>query len=115
MKLPRGFGKNYFSLSAITATVNQITLHKEVSRVQDFHTKLSSEEDAIEELEEDDLALCQTQQLSSKACHCNCFFRALTSKTLKLFTVMKIYHDYYISLNTTTSPPIRIFYMIEIK
>ncbi len=108
MKLPRGFGKNYFSLSAITATVNAISLHQEISRVQSFHTKLSIEADEYEELEEDELALCQTQQLSSKACHCNCFFRSLTSKTLKIFSFFHIYLDYYISLNTAISPPTRV-------
>ncbi len=109
MKLPRGFGKNYFSLSAITATVNQISLAQECSRVQSFHTCYAlceQEEEELEELEE--LALCQTQQLSSKSCHCNCFFKSLTCKVLKLFTFAKNYIDYYLSLNTSISPPQKV-------
>ena len=109
MKLPRGFGKNYFSLNAITATVNQVTLHQELSRVQSFHTHralFEQEEEDLEELEE--LAICQIGQLSSKSCHCNCFFRLLTFKTLKLFTFAKKYLDYYNYLNTSISPPFQI-------
>jgi len=106
MKLPRGFGKNYFSLSAITATVNQISLAQECSRVQSFHTCYALCEQEEEELEElDMLEICQTQQLSSKSCHCNCFFQSLTCKVLKLFTSAKNYIDYYLSLNTSISPP----------
>ncbi len=106
MKLPRGFGKNYFSLSAITATVNQVSLAQECSRVQSFHTCYAlceQEEEELEELEE--LAICQIGQLSSKACHCNCFFKSLTLKILKLFTFAKNYVDYHLSLNTSISPP----------
>ena len=45
MKLPRGFGKNYFTLRAITATVNQVTMHAQCSRVQSFHmTHFASDE-----------------------------------------------------------------------
>jgi len=62
-----------------------------------------------EELEEDPSMLSQTQQLSSKACHCNCFFYALTCKILKHFTTMKRYPDYYISLNTAISPPATVY------
>jgi len=106
MKLPRGFGKNYFSLNAITATVNQVTLHQEVSRVQSFHTHralFEQEEEELEELEE--LAICQIGQLSLKSCHCNCFFKLLTLKILKLFTFAKKNPDYYNYLNTNISPP----------
>ncbi len=109
MKLPRGFGKNYFSLSAITATVNQVTLSKEASRVQSFHlssTTYEEEQEGEEEFEE--LSILQTQVVSLKSCHCNCFFRLLTFKTLKLFTFAKKYPDYYNYLNTSISPPYQI-------
>jgi hypothetical protein len=108
MKLPRGFGKNYFSLNAITATVNQVTLTQEFSRVQSFHTHralFEQEEEELEELEE--LDICKTQQLSLKSCHCNCFFRLHTLKALKLFTFAKKYLDYYNYLNSSISPPKR--------
>jgi len=56
MKLPRGFGRNYFTLSAITATVNQVSINANTSRVQSFHM-LSFEGSELEaEIEEDELA-----------------------------------------------------------
>jgi len=89
MKLPRGFGKNYFSLSAITATVNAVTLQRESVRVQKFHIFGSFECDDAEEIEEcEELeAACLIQQVSQKACHCNCFFLSKTKKSLKLFAL----------------------------
>jgi hypothetical protein len=106
MKLPRGFGKNYFSLSAITATVNQVSLLEEFSRVTNFHTQHTlgeQEEDELEELDEP--LLCQTLQFSLKSCHCNCFFKSLTFKVLKLFTFAKKTPTFYLFLNTSISPP----------
>ena len=93
MKLPRGFGKNYFSLSAITATVNAVTLQSQATRMQKFHIFGSFECDDSEELEEcQELeAACFTQQINQKACHCNCFFLSRTKKSLKLFVIPK--HD----------------------
>ncbi len=107
MKLPRGFGKNYFSLNAITATVNQVTLCKEASRVQSFHLSATIYSEELENEEEfEELCILQMQQLSLKSCHCNCFFRLLTRKTLKLFPSAKKYHNYYNYLNTSISPPL---------
>jgi len=105
MKLPRGFGKNYFSLSAITATVNQVTLAKESTRIGDFHTKIEiyAEEKELEELEE--LPILCLLQLSLNSCHCNYFFKSLTIKILKLFITSNKKSDYYILLNTSLSPP----------
>ena len=106
MKLPRGFGKNYFSLSAITATVNQVSLHQESSRVQSFHyygAIYAQESEELEELEELE-TLCPLQ-LSLKSCHCNCFFKKLTYKTLKQFNRAKKSLKYQTSLNTDIFPP----------
>ena len=108
MKLPRGFGKNYFSLNAITATVNAITLHKSVTRVQSFHilgSSYSKEDETIEELEELEPTICESTFFSQKACHCNCYFLRLTRKILKLFYTQKKILYFYISLNNSISPP----------
>ena len=35
MRPPKGFGKNYFTLNAITATVNQISLDADKSQNKD--------------------------------------------------------------------------------
>ena len=106
MKLPRGFGKNYFSLSAITATVNQVSLHQESSRVQNAHFIGAIYVDESEELEEfEELDILCPLQLSQKSSHCNCFFKNLTYKTLKQFQKAKKSFKYQTSLNSDISPP----------
>jgi len=108
MKLPRGFGKNYFSLNAITATVNAVAIHKNVTRVQSFHIQGSSyakEDETSEELEELEPTICESIFFYQKACHCNCYFLNLTLKTLKLFASQKKLIEFYIFLNNSISPP----------
>jgi len=109
MKLPKGFGKNYFTLSAITATVNQIALHAKISRINNFHL-LELKRDALEELEEEKelTTLCL---LDTKPCHCNKHFLKYTRKTLKLYYNQKFFFNYFKNLNNC-SPPFFIFYLI---
>lgn len=108
MRLPRGFGKNYFRLTAITATVNQISLNATSSRVQSFHMLnfKSDELEAIEEEEELAATLC-TLELSVKPCHCNCHFLKRTRKTLKTYHSQNLFFNYYKTLNNAISPPLK--------
>jgi hypothetical protein len=106
VRLPKGFGKNYFTLRAITATSNQVTLNANASRVQSFHM-LNFQSDELEaELEEEELAatLCPLE-LSSKPCHCNCYYFRRTKKTLKLYYFQKLNPNYFKNLNNAISPP----------
>jgi len=108
MKLPRGFGKNYFSLNAITATVNAVTIHKNITRVQSFHIQGSSyakEDETSEELEKLEMLPCETIFISQKVCDCSFYFLNHTLKTLKLFSSPKKLTEFYIFLNNSTSPP----------
>jgi len=105
MKLPRGFGKNYFSLNAITATVNQVSLDAITTRVHNFHI-LSFDTDELEsELEEEELATLCPLQLSTKPCHCNCYFFRFTRKTLSLHYFQNYFFNYFKMLNNSISPP----------
>jgi len=106
MKLPRGFGKNYFTLNAITATVNQINLNANISRVHKYHIKkLNGEElkqgEEIEELEN----ICLLPPYK-KPCHCNYYFLKYTQKMLQLFYKQEFFFNYFKSLNNSISPPI---------
>ncbi len=109
MKLPKGFGKNYFTLSAITATVNQVALHAKISRINNFHM-LRFENDELEELEEEE-ELAPFCLLDTKPCHCNKYFLTYTRKTLKLYYNQKLFFNYFKNLNNS-SPPFFIFYLI---
>ncbi len=101
MKLPKGFGKNYFTLSAITATTNHITMQKENSRVQFFHqfVPFSELEDDESEPIEDELFLATT------AAKCNCYYKKKTKKALSLHPSQKYPPLYFKALNNSISPP----------
>ena len=105
MRLPRGFGKNYFTLSAITATVNQASVNTTSSRVRSFHLLSVQGQESESELEEEELLVVCPLQLSKKPCHCNCYFLKKTRKTLKLFFNPKLFFNYFKTLNNSISPP----------
>jgi hypothetical protein len=110
VKLPRGFGKNYFTLRAITATVNQISLNANASRVQNFHISNFQGDEIEAELEEEELAATLLSfELSSKPCHCNCYYLKKTRKTLLLHPNQNYFFDYFKTLNSAISPPIFSF------
>jgi hypothetical protein len=110
VKLPRGFGKNYFTLRAITATVNQISLNANASRVQNFHISNFQGDEIEAELEEEELAaILLSFELSSKPCHCNCYYLKKTRKTLLLHPNQNYFFDYFKTLNNAISPPIFSF------
>jgi len=106
VKLPKGFGKNYFTLRAITATSNQVTLNANTSRVQSFHMLQFSNDELEAELEEEELAatLCMLE-LSAKPCHCNCYYLKKTRKTLLLHPNQNYFFNYFKNLNSAISPP----------
>ena len=104
MKLPRGFGKNYFTLRAITATVNQVTMHAQCSRVQSFHMS-NFASDELEAEEEELATTLGILELSTKPCQCNCFYKRRTRKTLKLHAFQKSKPQIFVTLNTSISPP----------
>jgi hypothetical protein len=106
MKLPRGFGKNYFTLRAITATTNQVSLHAQCSRVQSFHmTHFASKELEADPPQEELATTALVLELSSKPCQCNCFYKKRTRKTLKLHALQKAKPQIFVTLNTSISPP----------
>jgi hypothetical protein len=110
VKLPKGFGKNYFTLRAITATVNQISLNANASRVQNFHISNFQGDEIEAELEEEELAATLLSfELSSKPCHCNCYYLKKTRKTLLLHPNQNYFFDYFKTLNNAISPPIFYF------
>jgi len=107
MKLPRGFGKNYFSLSAITATANAVTLHQQSTCVQkiDLQGYGESKSDRLEKLLDEEMEADCLLQLSLKACHCNCYFLSRAKKVLRSLHSPKQNLHFYALLNTDISPP----------
>ncbi|BCD62319.1 hypothetical protein NitYY0826_C1195 [Nitratiruptor sp. YY08-26] len=87
----KGFGKNYFRLTAITATVNAVTLQKEAVRCRYFvmFHKLDkkSEPPPDEPIEEQFIE--NEREEGSKPCYCNLFFACLAHKVLRLSRIKK--------------------------
>ncbi len=107
MRAPKGFGKNYFTLAAIQATVVQHHLSATSVRIQashliqpDWETKESDDE----ELEE--LLSCATLSLPTHAGHCNCFYNRITRNRIRHNNRPKQYVQPYLYANSVTSPPL---------
>ncbi len=83
MKRPKGFGKRYFSLTAIQAYAVAPKLHARFVSYQTstYHSSVHEEE---EEDPPEELLEATTCTLSQKPCHCNCYFRARAKLLLKL-------------------------------
>lgn len=105
VRLPKGFRKNYFRLSAITATVNHVTLHAQRTSIEAFHMPRSLGSYDAELLEEELDSPPEEILLSQKPCRCNCYFLKKTRKILRLHPNPKYFFNYFKSLNNAISPP----------
>jgi len=106
MKSAKGFGKNYFSLTAICALNSQIKIAKEIQKTDIYasHFEFSDEEE--EELLEE---ILENSLLLSTPSHCNCHYKR------KYYQSIKTYNTFFNSLKTfysNSSPPLQIFYLI---
>ncbi|MFA6759636.1 MAG: hypothetical protein WCR69_01140 [Sulfuricurvum sp.] len=101
-RLPRGFGKNYFTLSAITATVSNLKLNKQKAHIENSFVDLSFDDSEDAPPTEDELLLDLTDP---KPHQCNCYFSRHTKKALLLHFKAQLQRYYFKQLNNT-SPPI---------
>jgi len=107
MRRPKGFGKNYFSLSAICAYSSASALHSlctsftHASRNVSFET--CEEEEPIEELE---LLIQESSvQETSSSCHCNCYFKQRLYTLTQLFKFHPLTFFIFNKNRTGISPP----------
>lgn len=113
--MAKGFGGKYFSLQAITATVNAVTLHNHGVRTRTCHAYRTYYADAsIDESPPDELDLLLealepfTPKVSRCQCHCNCFFRRRTARTLYVASLTPKLRFLFRYFHTDTSPPINL-------
>lgn len=107
MRKPKGFGKNYFSLSAICAFSSATVLHAQGTSLthssRNFnYENLEEEEELLEDLEILESSFVQ-QKSSSK--HCNCFFKRLLYTLTQLFKFHPQTFFIYPKSRTGISPP----------
>ena len=110
MRTPKGFGKNYFSLSAICAYSNGVVLHAQCSSFTHashniFSQTLEEEDDPLEELE---LLQESSNQPKSSSCHCNCFFKNRLYILCQLFKFHPLTFFIYPKNRTGLAPPLFI-------
>lgn len=106
MRAPKGFGKNYFTLAAIQATVVQHHLSATSVRIESehlLHTGFEHEEGETEELEA--LLCTSTFSLPTHAGHCNCYYNRITRNRIRQNPRQKQRVEPYIYANSVTSPP----------
>ena len=109
MKSPRGFGKNYFSFSAMLAHSVQNSLDAKVSSIYSLLSNRLMKES--EEVDEDDppFELLETTYFSTdKPCRCNCFYRLKTKLATLLYHYIPrcpYYCTYFAFRRTGVHPP----------
>lgn len=115
MKAPKGFGKNYFSLAAIQAHVNTITLSQTSVRTHAYHIEGYEEEASLEE--EDDpnelllASIVSTPKTSSRPssrgrrCHCNIYFKHKAICHIQRFNLPKLFILPFEFSKASISPP----------
>lgn len=105
MRAPRGFGKNYFSLSAIQAYSSHVLLGQCEARVQAHTLKLSNECDAEEEEEDAELLCTAVLGIPAHAGHCNCYYHRITRNRIRLNPRQKLFINPYRLTESVSSPP----------
>ena len=105
--MPKGFGKNYFTLAAIQASVVQHHLSATSVRIASdhlIHTEWEEKESEAEELEE--LLCSSTFSLPTHAGHCNCYYHRVTRNLILQNPKAKLTVKPYLYANSVTSPPL---------
>ncbi|PHR55503.1 MAG: TonB-dependent receptor [Arcobacter sp.] len=116
MKTPKGFGKNYFSLSAICAYSNGVTLQAQCSSFIHLSLNLSFEtlEEETAPLEELEILLLETStKIKTSSCHCNCFFKNLLYTLVQLFKFHPQTFFIFFKTRSGISPPLLRFTLIN--
>jgi hypothetical protein len=113
MHAPKGFGKRYFTLSAIQAYAGSITLHRHASSTQAHHLRVSEECDEETGVEEEELLLLEETASAvlpggrRRPCHCNLHFHRRTCAKLRAHNLQKRSVSPYRLTRSTLSPPLR--------
>ena len=112
MKLLKGFGKKYFTLSAIQAYSLATQLHSVLTSTKNhINNKLliSNENDEDDEAPPnliEKLTLCLIQ--NKKPCHCECIFKKRTALAITLFKFIPrcpFYNAFFAFRRTGIHPP----------
>lgn len=102
VKAPKGFGKRYFTLTAIQAYSTTQTQSQRHSALYRHMTVSTPEQDApLEDEESPEIA----EELQKHPCHCNCHYGHRTRTRLRLYPLQFQDVPPYFFANSTISPP----------
>ncbi len=110
MRAPKGFGKRYFTLSAVQAYSGGITLHRVESSARAHHRMVSDECDDEDGIEEDDAPTPENVAAAlpggrRRPCLCNLHFHRLSCARLHSHRRPKRFQSPYRYSRSTLSPP----------
>ncbi len=110
MKSPNGFGKKYFTFSAILAYTVQNKLQSQVSSIYSLlHNKIAKEDKELDENDPPCDVLETICILNEKPCYCNGFYK-LKTKLILLYNIYiprcSYYTTYFAFRRTGIHPPI---------
>lgn len=115
VRSPKGFAKNYFTLSAIQAYSTHALLQQCETRVHAYAMRISDECDKDEPEEDPDELLCTPApnipahagrpEGSAPGVHCNCYYRRITRNRIRQNPRPKLYIRPYRLTNSAISPP----------
>ena len=110
MKKPLGFGKSYFTLSAILAYSVQTRLQSQVASAYSIiNSKLSFEENELDDVDDPPHLLELPLILNAKPCYCNLFFKLKTRLSLLINIFIPrcpFYCKYFAFRRSGVHPPI---------
>ena len=111
MRAPKGFGKNYFTLSAIQAYSSHVMVRQCEARVHAYSIKLSDECDNEEEEDDPAELLCTpVLNIPVHAGHCNCYFHRITRNRIRQNPKPKLFISPYRLSDSVSSPPCSPFF-----
>ena len=114
MKLLKGFGKKYFTLSAIQAHSVAPKLHSVITSYKNHSNKKLSISSKDENEEDESVPILQENLISyliqrTKPCHCDCVFRRKTALAITLFKFIPrcpYYDTFFAFRRTGVHPPL---------
>ena len=104
MRTPKGFGKNYFTLAAIQATVSQVTMHSQIVTMQKTLHVSFNDEDSLEEEPPEEL-LFSPIVINSKATHCSCHCAHYSRQIIKNQAIANYLIAQFLRTDSVSSPP----------
>ncbi len=111
MNLLKGFGKDYFSFSALTmySTAKKISDISIISKIVSFNNSSLSQDNEDAPTEEGLLLELSTQLNKVRPCHCDCVFRLKTKLATHIFKYIPrcpFYTTYFAFRRTGVHPPL---------